>query len=641
MSKLNFLYLKTAMDLGLRNVFSVALFRILTKSRLLKCLIPAGSSYGGKIFTMNDKVIRNERWRFDENKILDKATELVDRHQMMYFFRHPMSIMSPPNWFCNPFSGVCLEGPHRHFSEISDFNTNIGDIKTIWEASRFYWAPLLARAFCLSGNPAYLDTVNSWIEDWVRKNPYGIGPNWKCGQEASIRMLNVLLAAHILQQDANPSDTLTKFVAVHCERIRATFFYARAQDNNHVTSEAAGLFIGGSWLSQHADRNSSLAKQYKKWCNDGRRFLEEGVEKLVAADGSFSQKSLTYHRVLVDTLSLAEFWRRKCSQSPFSNSFYEKARKAVAWLYAMVDEKTGDGPNLGANDGARVMCLSSLSYREFRDSVQLGSVLFLRAAAYPEGLWDEPLFWLNLQEDATPEAVLVRQSKMFDDGGYVVLKNPGGSDGSTWGIIRYPRFKTRPSHADIFHFDLWYRGENILRDDGTYSYAAPEYQQSLFAGTGSHNTVQFDGSDQMPRLSRFLYGDWIKPLSVGKLEVFKGTQSWSGSYSNKGLFHERSVTLRENVWVIADTILGYKKSAVLRWRLKPAAWRIEGNCCLCDEAVLEITSSRPLKRFELVGGFESRHYLEMSPVPVLEAEVGPTEAVLKTSVRFPGGRQYQ
>jgi hypothetical protein len=34
---------------------------------------------------------------------------------------------------------------------------------------------------------------------------------------------------------------------------------------------------------------------------------------------------------------------------------------------------------------------------------------------------------------------------------------------------------------------------------------------NYFAGTASHNTIQFDDRDQMPRVSRFLFGDWLKP----------------------------------------------------------------------------------------------------------------------------------
>src|SRR3546814_4964922 len=76
--------------------------------------------------------------------------------------------------------------------------------------------------------------------------------------------------------------------------------YAVAQANNHATSEAAALFIGGSWLAANGSRaGESLVRR-------GRQHLEKQVARLVEEDGSFSQYSLNYHRVLLDTLSIVE-----------------------------------------------------------------------------------------------------------------------------------------------------------------------------------------------------------------------------------------------------------------------------------------------------------------------------------------------
>jgi hypothetical protein len=606
---------------------------MLTKSRILEFILPVRSSYRGLTFINKFSHQPLDNWQFDKNKIIEDAERLINQHQIKFFSRHLLSVGSPPSWFCNPFTGQILQDAKRHFSRISDFNNNIGDIKTVWECSRFEWAPMLAQAFRLTGDPKYIDALNLWIGDWIKNNPYCLGPNWKCGQETAIRMLNLLLAAHILGQDKSPSEVLIRFVAEHCERIRPTIHYALAQDNNHGTSEATGLFVGGAWLSSCSQAKPALASKAVKWNEYGRNCLEERVKKLIEDDGSFSQKSLNYHRVLVDTLSLVEFWRRKCVLSPFSGHFYRKAQKAVEWLFDMIDEKSGDGPNLGANDGAQFIKLSSLAYRDYRPSVQLGSVIFLNGTAYSRGIWDEPLFWLNLQKDIKALNIFTKKSRIFDDGGYVILLGNRNNNEATWGMLRYPRFKSRPAHADIFHFDLWHNGENVLRDSGSYNYAASDSLQYYFNGTASHNTIQFDGHDQMPRLGRFLFGDWIKPSSVGNLIVSNAAQSWSGSYRDGyGCFHKRTVSCEDNVWEINDDIEGYRKAAVLRWRLKPGAWHIEGNSCNCNNIMIEISSNALINRMKIVEGLESRHYCEKNSIPVLEVEVAPCHAKLKTRI---------
>ena len=50
----------------------------------------------------------------------------------------------------------------------------------------------------------------------------------------------------MLGQVSRPEPGLPALLAVHLKRIAPTLHYAMAQDNNHGTSEAAALFIGGT-----------------------------------------------------------------------------------------------------------------------------------------------------------------------------------------------------------------------------------------------------------------------------------------------------------------------------------------------------------------------------------------------------------
>ena len=75
----------------------------------------------------------------------------------------------------------------------------------------------------------------------------------------------------------------------HLRRIAPTIRYAIAQDNNHGTSEAAALFIGGTWLALLGEPAG------RRWAVRGRRWLEDRAGRLIGVDGSFSQYSLNYH----------------------------------------------------------------------------------------------------------------------------------------------------------------------------------------------------------------------------------------------------------------------------------------------------------------------------------------------------------
>ena len=77
-----------------------------------------------------------------------------------------------------------------------------------------------------------------------------------------------------------------------------------------------------------------------------------------------------------------------------------------------------------------------------------------------------------------------------------------------------------------------------------------------------------------------------------------------------------------------DDVRGFTHQAVLRWRLTPGDWQLErttqGPCLTLGAAgavTLKVSASVPITRCELVQGWESRHYLEKTPVPVLEVEI--------------------
>ncbi len=515
----------------------------------------------------------------------------------------------PPNWFIGCDANQTARLRSLFWWQIPDFDPSIADIKVIWEASRFDWVIACAEQM-LSGDKNAWQRLESWLKDWCLQNPPYRGPNWKCGQEASIRVMHLALAARLLGQQSRVSPGLLDLLTTHLQRIAPTLQYALAQDNNHGTSEAAALFIGGSWLAAAGDKRGS------SWEKTGRKWLENRARRLIAPDGSFSQYSVNYHRVLLDTLVMVELWRHTLDLPRFSAAFYERARAATRWLYSLVQVSTGDAPNIGANDGARLLPLTDADYRDYRPSVQLAAAHFLDAHAYSgAGDWNLPLEWLGIP---VPEKTLPSlTSEVFDNGGYAVLRF-----GSATAVLRYPRFRFRPGQADALHLDLWVNSENYLRDGGTYSYSGDPEEVCYFSGTASHNTVQFDGRDQMARISRFLFGGWPEAKVVEPLSVEPNAHSFAVAYrDNRHCEHQRNVRLTDGTMTVVDRISGFADKAVLRWRLKPGEWRLEDNTVSCGEFSLKVTSDVKIQRITLVTGWESRYYLTKSEIPVLEIEI--------------------
>jgi len=620
-------YFTTVLHLGVSNVARVLFYRICRRAGIYRWLLPPREtiSLGLRVDSLLDAAQPPVPWA--DRSVLAEADELL-KGRANYFSVHTRDIGNPPNWFLNPFENKRHPQPALHWSEIADFSAKAGDIKVVWEISRFSWAVVFARAWRISGDVRYLHAMQHWMEDWWRSNPPNTGPNWMCGQEASIRLINALLALRMTGLEKNVGAGLVGFVEAHCRRIALTTLYAVAQDNNHGTSEAAGLFVGGSWLARFGAGDPRSRGQ--RWAEKGRKLLNKRVRRLILPDGSFSQHSLTYHRMLLDTLSVAEAWRRYVGETLFAEDFYTRAAAATRWLGAMIDSTSGDGPNLGANDGAHPYRLDVSAYRDFRPCLQLASLLFIGSGALESGPWDESARWLGVPAKGHARPWLNDlSSAVFPDGGYVVIRNTTGAQV----VLRAPTARFRPAHADALHVDFWWKGKNLLRDGGSYSYADGDVVTTAFASAVGHNTQQFDDRDQMRRLGRFLYGDWVRVIGEPAITTGAEGQSWAGSYTDIwGVRHRRTLILRDKAVSVLDEAQGFKRKAVLRWRLAPGNWSQNETGCTSSMGRIHVKSSVPIRRMSLESGWESRHYLEKSAVPVLEVEIDQSPAVLTTTV---------
>lgn len=609
-------------NLGMTNLGRVALYRTQLKTGWLKKKLPIGQPIVGPFFYGNSLSVLAEE---DNVSGLSSDAKLLPDGKIRFFSSSIRNVGSPPSWHVDAVTGKHYPDPEEHWTRLSDFDA--GDIKRIWEPSRLHWSVLAAQALRVSGDNNYLVLNNKWLADWSEKNPVNQGPNWKCAQEASIRLLNLLLATFILGDHEQPTMAMIQMVHEHCERIEPTLHYAIAQDNNHGTSEAAGLYAGGVWLCSIGNNTP----QVQAWIRTGRKGLEERVGRLVAEDGSFSQHSVNYHRLMLDTLFLAEFWRRETGQPGFSDACYTRIISAIEWLWQMTDQVTGEAPNLGANDGAMLLQLACTPYRDYRPSVYLAGVLFQRQryySAYHD--CDAALEWLGLSATECAFVDRKRTPTVMDDGGYVIFHGE-----HCWGVLRYPRFHFRPSHADLLHIEIMDRGISILRDGGTYSYNTSPQWLAYFPGIASHNTIQFDNGEPMPRLGRFLFGAWPE-VSNTSFEHTDEIVSWRGGYTDyRGCRHDRRVEVTGRTWEIEDSVKGFREKAVLRWRLAPGEWVIDGSAVYSDLGRLCVSADRKIERMELVEGWESRCYEEKTSLPVLEVEVlEPCRLV--TVIELPG-----
>ncbi|WP_288260264.1 heparinase II/III family protein [uncultured Prochlorococcus sp.] len=568
------------------------------------------------------KLFENDAENIKENCI-NHANKIVNGY-FQWFNNKSYFVKFPPDWHQDPISGEKYPKGLHWSNENSYFNS---DIKRIWELSRWSWLPLLARAAKYTDDTKFIDAINFLIKDWCINNQLNSSPNWICAQEVSIRMIHAFQSWQILEGgDMIPKKTKSRkdFIVMHLERILSTLDYALAQDNNHSISEAAALYIGGGWLGQ------------KRFCDLGRRLLERNVYKLIMMDGSFSQYSTNYHRLVIDTLTQVEIFRKISGLEKFSEKFYKKFNLAIEWLFYFIDNESGEVPNLGGNDGAYCYKLNSLEYKNFKPSIQIANMLLNNQKIYKSGPWDEQFYWYESSRIFKKDISVINKKrdkfKFFHEGGYFVIS----PNKENWAILRLPNFKFRPSQSDVFHFDLWSKGKNILKDSGSYSYKQETDYSNYFSGIKGHNTVEIDEKEPMTKLGTFLWGDWSQ--NYQKPIVNKTKNFYEFKFINKyhGIIHKRNikVSIDGNNWQIEDKVTGIKKVAILRWRLANFNWSMFENKLISERASLIIKSKNNLNSLKLSDGFESLFYDSKQTTPILEAlfETNYLEVVTEVSL---------
>lgn len=419
---------------------------------------------------------------------IDREIENLKSGKFLYFENEYGSGSFPPDWHRNPFTGTATPR-EKHWSRLKDFG--FGDIKLIWEPSRFGFVFPLIRKYARTGDDDCARIFWTLFEDWCRNNPPETGANWKCGQEIAFRLMAWMFAFYAFEKSAATTHERIKLFAraVHesAQRILINLDYALSQKNNHGVSECVGLICAGALFPE--------LRGSRKWLKTGLKNLEKQIAELVYPDGGFSQHSLNYHRVMLQDLTfalrLADL--NKISYSPILR---ERLKAAVRYARNFVFGENGDTPCWGANDGAHVFRLSECEYRDFRPHIQNAGAVFFGTSYFQGGPWDEETLWFfgkkalhnHVGREYSPSSFFSAQTA----GTHIIRDN------NISVFFRCGNFIHRPGDNDLLHVDIWKDGRCIAGDTGSFSYNSP------IPFVKAHNTISVDGLPQMKQLSRFL-----------------------------------------------------------------------------------------------------------------------------------------
>ncbi|MBN2549230.1 MAG: alginate lyase family protein [Anaerolineales bacterium] len=482
-------------------------------------------------------------------------------------------------------------GPIFHWTEyeLGRRSTGVEDVKFLWEPARFSWAFTLCRAYHLTGDERYPASFWQYVETFLDANPPYRGPHWISAQEVALRLMAFVFALQVFSRSAhttaNRSERLRRAIAEHAGRIPLTLVYARSQNNNHLLSEAAGVYTAALALPGYPVSD--------RWRELGWRWFQRGLQAQITEDGAYSQHSANYHRLMLQLgLWVACLARSRGQLYPESSA--KRLAASTRWLLSILDSETGRAPNLGPNDGAYILPLAGSGFHDYRPVAQAAAAVFRDQYPIGDGPWDEMVYWLNEEPERKPDSSQQDAHHLEENAAEVssplVLRQPSQN---SWAYLRAARFTSRPGHADQLHLDLWWRGLNVAQDAGTYLYnAAPPWDNAL-AQAQVHNTLTVGGLDQMTRAGKFLYLDWAQafiPAEADYTDLFSIPEdilerrvAWHDGYRRLGAAHWRSAAhTRSGEWVVDDALLPISGlsagaevfQACLHWLLPDWPWEL-------------------------------------------------------------------
>jgi len=428
----------------------------------------------------------------DQDQILSEAQDVL-QNRFDTLGSGTVALGATINWHKDFKSGK--EWPVRELrnDEILDLG-NPSDVKVPWELSRFHQVWWLGKAYWLTRNELYARKFGDLVEDWIDKNPLGKGVNWHIAMEAAIRACNWIAGYYFFCESPSLSPAFwLKFIKslhAHGRFIEYHLEYSW-RNGNHFLSDVVGLAFLGMFFQQTAD-----GKQWLQWSHAQ---LEEQMTEQVYPDGVNYEKSISYHRFVLELFYSATILCMK-NNLRFTEKYMNHLEKMFEFVMHYV-RPDGSIPLVGDADDGRLLRFSmGEDINDHRHALSVGGILFDRADfKSAAGRFAQDSLWLFGGEGFEKHQMLRGElpqpgPKAFTEGGFYILRSNQVHvfvDAGDLGMLG------RGGHGqnDILSFEFWANGEALIVDSGTYGYTFDVQARQEFRSTRAHNTVMVDGKE--------------------------------------------------------------------------------------------------------------------------------------------------
>lgn len=444
---------------------------------------------------------------------------------------------------------------------------DIGDIRTNWELNRHFQFVGLAKNYYVTRERRYEDELIELFDDWNKNNLFLHGIQWTSAMEVAIRIVSWSYmyafleragsSKKFLDKVANGIKVMANYVLSHRAR------YSSA--NNHLIVEMLGLGVAGILFS------------YDKWIGYSIKILTEELPRQNYSDGVNKEMSLHYQTFVMEACGvLAILLRRNGKATPQSWFDY------LANMSKFVADCCGDyGETVifGDNDEGKILDFVGRINNYYQYVLQLMGILL--SERYTDGELTENIKWIATSDELNrynnKECYRPGLVSHYNQGGYTILRSSDRKvlAGFDHGELGFSSIAAH-GHCDALSIQLFYKGEPIIVDSGTYNYHVPKSIRSEIRSTKAHNTIYIEGKEQAELLGPFLWGKRYQMIE-DFVEVNEEKFSEIAVISYEGIKHKRTLTFDYNRFFEIHDEIEPQKKAYQIWNVINWTNNINGN----------------------------------------------------------------
>jgi uncharacterized heparinase superfamily protein len=375
----------------------------------------------------------------------------------------------------------------------------------LWDFNLHYFEYLQPLASL--GDDSSENAVHSLLTCWIQENPCPGQPGWH-PYPLSLRTVNWIKLLvnyaqfreeHVLRSLYSQLLFLERNLEGHLQV-------------NHLLENGRALLFGGLYFE---------GEDAGRWFRTGLRLVQQEIEEEYLPNGGHFERSPMYHCILLE--GLLDTYAYLTYAGHDAGWLAERLWKMCEWLENV---QCPDGTYPLFNDAA--VGISATPDKILSNATRL---LGYRRKERLDPIRDCDQFFVL---DAEPLFCVV--------------------DGAPIG----PSYNPGHAHSDNFTYEMFFRGERVVVDAGTFSYDVNS-DRIASRSTGAHNTVVINRLEQSEVWGGFRVGRRSNPTmsragQCGNYLVFQG------EYTNcidpkQGISHERILVLNPSRWILVwDTI---------------------------------------------------------------------------------------